>query len=179
MKINISRLSTGLHELDFEETAEELNIDHVKLFPNPIVSRVTIDRSETHIYIKATIRSKAHFSCDRCLKKFDQELIGDLTLYYEVLSQGGSGHLTDETGEENDSIRIFRPEMRTIDLTNDIRDTLLLTIPMKVLCSLDCKGICSGCGVDLNIASCVCVHDRIDPRWEELKKLLDQESKKS
>ena len=179
MEIDISRLSTGLHELDFAEAAEELKIENVDMFPNPIVSRVTIDRSETHIYIKATIRSKAHFSCDRCLKKFDQDLVGDLKLYFEVLSQGSSGHLADENGDDNDSIRIFRPEMRTIDLTNDIRDTLLLTIPMKVLCSLDCKGICSGCGVDLNIASCVCVHDDVDPRWEGLKKLLDQDSKES
>ena len=179
MIIDISKLSTGLHELDFKETAKDLNIENFELFPNPIESHVEIDRTETHIYIKAAIRCKAHVTCDRCLKKFDQDLIGDLKLYFEVISHGGSGHLVNENGDQNDSIRIFRPAMRMIDLTCDIRETLLLTIPMKMLCSPECKGICSGCGVDLNVKSCICVNENMDPRWDGLKKLLDQKSKKN
>lgn len=179
MIIDISKLSIGLHELDFEETVEELKIENNNLFPNPILSHVDVDKSETHIYIKATVQSKVHFSCDRCLKEFEQDLNGDLKLYFEVVSQGVLGHLVDEDGNQDDSVRIFRPDKKVIDLTPDIRDTLLLAIPMKTICAEDCRGICPGCGNDLNSSSCSCKNEEIDPRWEGLKKLLDQETKEN
>jgi len=177
--IDISKLSIGLHELDFEETAEELNIEDINLFPNPIFSHVDVDKSETHIYIKAAVKSKLHFSCDRCLEEFEQELSGDLKLYFEIVSQGGLGHLVDENGNQDDSVRVFRSDMKVIDLTPDSRDILLLAIPLKTICSEDCKGICPRCGTDLNNSSCSCKNKEIDPRWEGLKKLLAQETKEN
>lgn len=177
MKIDVSKLAIGLHELDFSESALELGIDDVVRFPNPIMSHVTIDKSESHIFVKVRVESLAHFSCDRCLKEFDQKLSGDVQLYYEVVHQGGHSHLVDEgTERQQDEVRIYRPGQKEIVLTRDVRDTLLLSIPMKVLCSSDCKGICPYCGKDLNEGPCSCSPREMDPRWEALRVLLDRKA---
>ena len=45
---------------------------------------------------------------------------------------------------------------REVDITSDIREELLLTMPSRFLCSEDCKGLCPGCGANLNEAKCAC-----------------------
>ena len=50
---------------------------------------------------------------------------------------------------------------------------LLLNLPMKHLCREDCKGLCPGCGVNLNREPCRC-KKQVDPRWAALEQLLDK-----
>ena len=45
---------------------------------------------------------------------------------------------------------------REVDITSDIREELLLTMPSRFLCSDECKGLCPGCGVNLNEKKCTC-----------------------
>ena len=57
-----------------------------------------------------------------------------------------------------------------IDLGSILREELLLSVPGKPLCRPDCKGICGGCGAELNTEACTCKPE-IDPRWDALKDL--------
>ncbi|MBD3264802.1 MAG: hypothetical protein GF375_06845 [Candidatus Omnitrophica bacterium] len=43
-----------------------------------------------------------------------------------------------------------------LDIDKDIREEILLNFPLKVLCSSKCKGLCPGCGANLNIEACKC-----------------------
>lgn len=45
---------------------------------------------------------------------------------------------------------------REVDITSDIREELFLTMPARFLCSEECKGLCPGCGADLNVKECTC-----------------------
>ena len=47
----------------------------------------------------------------------------------------------------------------------------VLAVPMKNLCSEDCKGLCPKCGKNLNEGLCNCNEENIDPRWETIQKL--------
>ena len=49
---------------------------------------------------------------------------------------------------------------------------VLMSWPLKVLCREDCKGICAGCGVNLNVEECRCGTKPVDPRLEILKNLI-------
>lgn len=176
VKIDIGILSIGLHELEFVEHSKDFEIEDQEMFPNPVYSHVFIDKGETHIYIKANVCSKAHFFCDRCLREFNQDLSGNMNIYYEVVSKGSKGHLVDaEVNDPEHSVRIYRPDKKVIDLSPDILETLFLTIPMKMLCSEDCVGLCPGCAIDLSVDSCDCVKNENDPRWDALKQLIDKE----
>lgn len=58
-----------------------------------------------------------------------------------------------------------------IDLTQAVVDQVVLALPLKPLCAEACKGLCSRCGQDLNVAPCACGEEPADPRFAALKGL--------
>ena len=57
-----------------------------------------------------------------------------------------------------------------IDLTADIREAILLALPMNFVCSAGCRGVCVQCGANWNRAPCACGRPRPTTPWG----LLDQ-----
>ena len=57
-----------------------------------------------------------------------------------------------EQPAETESINVnyLSRDADNIDISNDVREFALLSVPMKKLCSEDCKGLCFKCGKDLN-----------------------------
>ena len=60
----------------------------------------------------------------------------------------------------------------TLDLDELLRADILLSLPSKILCKEDCKGLCSVCGADRNKQECHCEEKSVDPRLEILGDLL-------
>ena len=58
-----------------------------------------------------------------------------------------------------------------IDLTADIREAILLALPINFLCSEACRGLCVQCGANLNKAPCTCGKPRQTILWGMLDKL--------
>ena len=67
-----------------------------------------------------------------------------------------------------------------VDLTDDVREELLLAVPSCFYCSPDCKGICPMCGANLNHAACSCDTREAEPEpdaaaapspWDQLDAL--------
>ena len=58
-----------------------------------------------------------------------------------------------------------------IDLTELVREQILLNLPEQVFCREDCKGLCEKCGANRNLINCNCEEKEIDPRWSALKNL--------
>jgi DUF177 domain-containing protein len=71
--------------------------------------------------------------------------------------------------EEDDVFPI--DEHHQVDLTEALRQSILLTVPMVSLCKEDCAGLCPQCGHDLNLGPCQC-QPEIDTRLNVLKTLL-------
>ncbi len=59
-----------------------------------------------------------------------------------------------------------------LDLDELIVSDVILELPSKILCKLDCRGLCVKCGKNLNEGSCSCTFNNIDPRLEALKNLI-------
>jgi uncharacterized protein len=66
-------------------------------------------------------------------------------------------------------------EHHLVDLTEAIRQNVLLALPMVTLCREDCKGLCPQCGHDLNLGPCEC-QPEVDTRMSVLAKLLQDGS---
>ena len=60
---------------------------------------------------------------------------------------------------------LFLFDGEEIDLTELIRDTLIINEPSQVLCQDDCKGLCVHCGANLNVSPCSCESFVVDPRF--------------
>lgn len=61
-----------------------------------------------------------------------------------------------------------------LDVDQLLSNELLLNLPMKVLCSEDCQGICNRCGANLNHGTCSCDQSSPDPRMSVIQDLFQQ-----
>jgi uncharacterized protein len=162
-RINISNLSEGIHEYHFEAEPSKIGLD--ERFSSTIKIEAKLDKSIRQIFLQTEIHTEGSFSCDRCLDNFHQEVN---TAYSMVYVQGARSTVDLNKKEE---IQILRDGMNYIDLDDDVRQFILLTIPQKLLCREECQGFCPTCGVNKNFASCTCGTEITDSRWDALKKL--------
>jgi uncharacterized protein len=167
VKINISNLSQGTHEYKLSKSAAELELhEH---FNGDVTSQVTLEKSARQILLRAGLRSSASFQCDRCLEDFTKEISPSLQIVYVWDGE-------ERSAEREEDIRILRADTNIIDISDAVRDTLLVAIPLKLLCKEDCAGLCPRCGKNLNHTaggSCDCAPDEIDSRWNKLAGLVE------
>ena len=74
--------------------------------------------------------------------------------------------------EKGEEIIALAVDAREIDFTDILNEMVILNLPIKNLCKEDCKGICAGCGADLNENKCQCKEAESDVRWDELRRLI-------
>ena len=68
---------------------------------------------------------------------------------------------------------VFELQNDCADLDDIVTTTFVLNMDSKLLCSEDCKGLCSRCGANLNLGPCNCKPEP-DPRFAALQQLLDK-----
>ena len=163
MKIPISHLREGHHSIELSAEPVDFGLDELKHFSYPIAIRIELEKRGGTFYLHYFVSTSVNFACDRCLEPFVQKLETD---FHAVFYSAGS-HFVDI---DDDSHRLD-PEVIDIDIAEDIRETILLALPLKLLCQPDCKGLCPQCGANLNLESCSCPTEIVDPRWEKLKQL--------
>jgi uncharacterized protein len=169
MKIPILHLEEGYHHIEGMIKAGSLHFYRDTIYPNDVNIEVDLNKFEKNISCHISISTIAHFECDRCLSEFDQDIIESQEILFHLGPQGM------ETDEEN--VIHISPEVKDIDITPYIEETLIVSIPMKQTCKQDCKGFCSGCGADLNIETCSCTEQSVDSRWEKLQEIRKQDKK--
>jgi|GEM_PF-237329 len=165
MKIILSSLSDGMNEFHFISTAEDLGIDdaeNLALFPENILADVEIQKLADNYFVRVNLNTQAHFQCDRCLEAGVLALDGFFQIYFTHKHK-------DEV--DDDEYRFLSKQADAIDLTDAVFENLMLLLPMKKLCSEQCRGLCPECGANLNVAQCNCQAEKIDPRWEKLRTL--------
>ncbi len=162
MRINIQNIEVHPLEVDEEISLEFISPLIKEYYPNQAHVHVHVEKIKKEFRVHIDLKTKGHYTCDRCLDEFDVNFSADIEQQYHQ----GAGELLDE-----DVIRIDADAIE-IDINPVISEMMLLNHPLKMLCKEDCKGICPNCGAHLNHEECRCGEKPIDPRWEELKKLL-------
>jgi uncharacterized protein len=151
-----SKMSFDVDEAQ-QRLAEDLCVDFVR-------GIVEFTRTNRGIFVRGQLRSQIQLECARCLETFGQPL--DLHLE----AQFGLPPINPQRGP------IFLMGVNGIlDLTEALREQIVLDLPMRSLCRPDCRGLCVQCGKNLNEGPCDCVEEGIDPRLVELRELLGTE----
>ena len=65
----------------------------------------------------------------------------------------------------------LEPGRDEVDVTNDLRESVLLEMPAFPVCLAECKGLCPYCGMNLNEGDCGCEAPAGDGRWDALDDL--------
>ncbi|MGD0779548.1 MAG: DUF177 domain-containing protein [Dehalococcoidales bacterium] len=133
-----------------------------------IQGRCHLLRIQRSILVKCALNTEVELTCSRCLKKFRQPL--KIKFEEEFLPTIDILNGTPLPSPE-ESVAFTIDEQHTLDLTEAVRQYLLLAIPMKALCKKNCAGLCPTCGKNLNEGKCSCPDDNIDPRWSKLAEL--------
>jgi uncharacterized protein len=172
MKIEFKRDSEDWSQtLKLEENPEtlELCVDGAS-FEEPVKVELSVSKSGDQLICRGQVKTSARLECSRCLSIYDQPLISNLDFAVDF-GENPLPIYRDKSEEGN--YFVADPSSVFFQLDNLVRETIILALPLKPLCSEDCKGLCPVCGTDLNKSQCNCVKKEIDPRWEKLKGLLD------
>ena len=112
--------------------------------------------------------------CARCLKPVDEFVAEDFDLLYRPLGVDAG---RDEAAITRADTEIGYYQGDGLLLEDVLKEQILLALPVKQICSAECRGLCPHCGRNLNVESCDCVTTISDPRWaalEDLRKKLEQ-----
>ena len=150
--------------LSYVESFSQIDFD----FETPLLAEATVWKANHSVFVKGRIETTLRLRCVRCLNEF----FYPLTSTYELTLHPSKGT---SLGEE---IELDESEMESsffeegeIRLSEIACEQIFLEIPYQPLCHEECKGLCPGCGKDLNLFSCECVKEAFGSGFSSLKRL--------
>jgi uncharacterized protein len=151
--LDISKLLSG----ESEEIPLDLHLDPMKFEEEGIdVSSLRFFGRAFHLSgffrLIGTVAGVYSAPCARCLAPVKEAFSLNVDLSVE----------TEASPESEEDVIIA--EGKKIDLASFLQETVLMNLPLRLLCKEDCKGLCPKCGKDLNSEACDCQHKEIDPR---------------
>ena len=167
--LELDDLAEGTTRWGFEIAAADLQLDDQQVrVPRPLHVSLSVVRSIQHFAVDGTIDFEVEGECYRCLAAATQQVEATVRVLIQR-KEATDDEL--EAAADEDEIEIVYPGTRSVDLKQQLRDSAILELPMRVQCRPDCKGLCSQCGQDLNAGSCDCAGSATDPRWDALATL--------
>jgi len=118
------------------------------------------DRTPQGLLLQGDFEAKLDLECVRCLDEYRQLIQWSFTELYAFDDRSLS--------ESN----LLVPEDGQIDLTELMREYALLEVPIRPLCTPDCKGLCPECGENRNKVDCGHTGSGSDSPFVALKDLL-------
>jgi len=120
--------------------------------------RVKLTKMGEEIMVEGEISGEIEAECSRCLEPFHAGLRESFTVLFAPASQStGAWRGRGAFSKEDQQLRFYREG--EIDLTEDIRATVELAVPLQWICREDCLGLCRRCGQNLNDGPCTCPPD--------------------
>jgi len=166
MQMNVSQLLK-----EYIGSTRNYNVDEVVEFSDNddirVQGGIRLTRTDKGILAQGKLHTEIELTCSRCLSPFSCPLTLNIEEeYFPTMDVLTGASLP--TPEESGSFTI--DEHHIIDLTEAIRQYIMLVMPMKPLCGEGCAGLCPTCGHNLNQGPCDC-QPQTDPRWAKLSAL--------
>jgi uncharacterized protein len=129
-----------------------------------------ISRIEGGYALDANLAYGGELECSRCLAPyaFREDDSFSLVLYPRVSQPAPEVEL------DRGDLDVVYFDEPVVALSPIAEERVQMGLPMKPLCRPDCKGLCPGCGSDLNQSPCACAAETTDPRWDALKALREK-----
>ncbi|NPV71194.1 MAG: DUF177 domain-containing protein [Firmicutes bacterium] len=132
------------------------------MFDGPVKVETTLTNAGKGIIAEGRVEGVARLRCSRCLEEFTSPVSAE----FKVEFREGAGLETVDDDED-----VVRYSGDYVNLGEEIRQNLILSLPMKPLCDQACKGLCAQCGANLNEGECSCERRPVDPRLAGLEEL--------
>jgi len=167
MIINMQILPEGHSTLTGTTNLEAVKAD-LPTFLEEISYNAEIDRIRSNAYVHVTFKGIFQLQCSRCLNNFSLTINSD----FSVIIKERVGNCSAQS--DSDSVDFYYDNRHEqIDISPAFFDEIMLSVPLKPLCSESCEGIdIDGLkNVYLGNEEKLQKNKSIDPRWEALKRL--------
>jgi uncharacterized protein len=158
------RLRPGEEHRDEQEIAlEPIQLGGQRYLPVPerVKGELVVSRAQSGTVFELRFRTRLHGPCYRCL--------ADAAVDVDIWAREYQAE-----DPESDELRTPYLENDQLDLSAWARDALVLELPDKILCRIDCAGLCPVCGRDLNTDPHGHDDEELDSRWAALSELRDK-----
>ena len=134
MKVQIADIPEAGLKLDAGIPAREIDLDD-SFFKclTPLSVHGQVVRAQDEVVANVDVSGRFEFDCARCLEPVTEEQSQHMDLYFDVT-----------------------PQTEFVDIGDEIRQELILTLAGIKLCKKDCRGLCPHCGTNLNQKQCDC-----------------------
>jgi len=166
MKIDVSDLikkKSVRMDLDLDIDLDGFNYgyDFIKVIES-IKFKGNLDVLGELFELQGIITGTIELTCSRCLAQFPHVLNIEVNEKFSIDA---------EMAEKDEDVTLI--DNTTLDITEIVLGNIILSLPIKRLCSETCKGLCPHCGADLNVSACNCEMVDVDPRLAKLKNFFD------
>ncbi len=149
--------------------AEEIRFAHEGAqLSAPVTVDFVLRHKEKDLQIEGSVRTEVRYVCSRCLREFTRPFSAAYSLSYRPHPVPAGKDEEIELAEEDLEVGFYDGIALDVDLM--VLEQIELSMPMKIICAGDCKGLCPHCGVNLNERTCSCRTEETDQR---LAVLLD------
>ena len=134
----------------------------------PVKGAIEVEKNGAVYTAQGWLEATVVAPCSRCTRPHPVLLHEGVeeTVILEQIDEPASF----QEGEAEEPIPILSGD--ALDLSELVRQMLILAVPPRSLCRPECQGLCPHCGADLNRRQCACAEQQIDPRLEALRELL-------
>ncbi len=154
MIVRVSHLPSEARKIEFCESAAAVN-DLVAQAPGWSEQKIDEDlavageiyRYGDEVTFVGTVAAAVVASCPRCLDEFRWRLERD----FEFVIAPASGR-----ADEDDDAGLAHYAGDEIDLAPLVREQAILGLDDARTCAEECRGLCAGCGANLNREACRC-----------------------
>ncbi|MEJ5347384.1 MAG: DUF177 domain-containing protein [Desulfosoma sp.] len=134
----------------------------------PLNVDLEIHKKSDHIEVTGTIAGDLALRCDRCLDEYTSTMqrAVRVLLFHEIHGPG-----MEEVELEPDEMEYEFFDGEIIEVDRMIAEEVFLELPIRCLCSEACRGLCPGCGANLNRETCSCSKTKAFSAFEVLRSL--------
>jgi len=143
----------------------------------PVACRGRLSAVEDGILIQGELRYEQTLACDRCLEPVTLPVDERFDLL--AVSPAEESDVAQELELEQSDLDVVTIARDEIDTDPLVVEQVRLNVPMKPLCSEQCRGLCPRCGANLNEGACGCPPQDADPRWSGLAALRGRDERRT
>ena len=156
MKIDLTNIPSEGKEFNFKFAQDWLKTDfedeRILGLDAPVSARIKIQPVGKKISIEGSISTSLLLQCDRCLEPYSWDLSNNFRIFLSLSPL--TGGIDVELSEDDLNLEFIQGSF--LEPEQVIQEQIILSLPMKTLCSPDCKGLCAICGSNLNVTTCSC-----------------------
>jgi len=171
MKLDLSEIAATPGARAQHVFSERLQPSEELVPRGPFTGSLTVTNSGRLLLVEGQFSGEVELPCSRCAEPFVSRVDAVISEQFSVLGP--------ELAPEHETIEMEEPEAaaykdKELDLTELLRQQMLVSLPMRPLCREDCRGLCPTCGANLNTEQCGCPVEVPETPFAKLESLLER-----